>query len=121
MNEPASLAARTPLTAYQRRLFLLLGVATFFEGYDFFALTQVLTSIRREFGLDYAAAGWLVGTINAGTGLFTAGNTTGVYDNSVRATQGSIFGTATVTVTAPVVVPPALPASGFRLQAFGLL
>lgn len=57
------------------------------------------------------------GTIDAGTGLFTAGNTTGVYDNSVRATQGSIFGTATVTVTAPVVAPPPLPASGFRMIA----
>jgi MFS transporter, putative metabolite:H+ symporter len=60
---------RAPLTSYQRRLFGFLGVATFFEGYDFFALTQVLTSIRREFELDYAAAGWLVGTINAGTVL----------------------------------------------------
>lgn len=62
-------APRAPLTSYQRRLFVFLGVATFFEGYDFFALTQVLTSIRREFELDHAAAGWLVGAINAGTVL----------------------------------------------------
>jgi hypothetical protein len=39
------------------------------------------------------------GTINAGTGLFTAGNTTGTFANSVRATDGAVFGTATVTVT----------------------
>jgi hypothetical protein len=52
------------------------------------------------------------GTINSGTGLFTAGTTTGTYANSVRATSGSIFGTATVTVTAPVI-----PAAGFRMIA----
>lgn len=57
------------------------------------------------------------GTIDAGSGLFTAGITTGVYDSSVRATQGTIFGTATVTVSAPVVIPPPLPASGYRTIA----
>lgn len=60
---------RAPLTSYQRRLFAFLGVATFFEGYDFFALTQVLPSLRAEFGLDRAEAGWLVGVINGGTVL----------------------------------------------------
>ncbi len=40
------------------------------------------------------------GTINAASGLFTAGNTTGTFPASVRATQGAIFGTATVTVIA---------------------
>jgi len=60
-------AAREPLTPYQRRLFGFLGVATFFEGYDFFALTQVLPSLRAAFGLDRAAAGYLVGAINLGT------------------------------------------------------
>ena len=39
------------------------------------------------------------GTINAATGLFTAGNTAGTFANSVRATEGAVFGTATVTVT----------------------
>jgi hypothetical protein len=43
------------------------------------------------------------GTIVAGTGLFTAGNTTGTFPNTVRATSGTIFGTATVTVIAPPV------------------
>jgi hypothetical protein len=40
------------------------------------------------------------GTIVATTGLFTAGNTTGTFPNTVRATSGTIFGTATVTVIA---------------------
>lgn len=40
------------------------------------------------------------GTINASTGLFTSGTTLGTYANSVRATSGTIFGTATVTVIA---------------------
>jgi hypothetical protein len=57
------------------------------------------------------------GTIDAASGLFTAGTTTGLYSNSVRATQGTVFGEATVTVTAPVVVPPALPAAGYRMIA----
>jgi hypothetical protein len=57
------------------------------------------------------------GTIDAGTGLFTAGLTTGVFPNSVVATQGTIFGTATVTVTAPVVIPPPIPAAGYRTIA----
>jgi MFS transporter, putative metabolite:H+ symporter len=62
-------APRAPLSPYQRRLFGFLSVATFFEGYDFFALTQLLTNIRREFQLDFAAAGWLLSVINAGTVL----------------------------------------------------
>lgn len=40
------------------------------------------------------------GTINASTGLFTAGNTLGTFNGSVRATSGSIFGTANVIVIA---------------------
>ena len=39
------------------------------------------------------------GTINVGSGLFTAGATTGTYNNTVKATSGAISGTATVTVT----------------------
>jgi hypothetical protein len=39
------------------------------------------------------------GTINA-TGLFTAGVVVGSFANTVRATDGTIFGSATVTVTA---------------------
>jgi hypothetical protein len=45
------------------------------------------------------------GTINAGSGLFTAGNTAGTFANSVRATDGAVFGTATVTVTSAAPAP----------------
>jgi putative MFS transporter len=65
----ASTAPLPPLTAYQRRLFGFLGVATFFEGYDFFALTMVLPHLRKDFGLDYGATGFLLGIVNFGTML----------------------------------------------------
>ena len=45
------------------------------------------------------------GTINAGSGLFTAGAVAGTFTNTVRATSGLIFGTATVTVTAAAPLP----------------
>jgi putative MFS transporter len=67
MTDASAERLKEPLTPYQRRLFAFLGVATFFEGYDFFALTQVLPSIRTTFGLDRAQAGYLVGAINLGT------------------------------------------------------
>ena len=54
-------------TPYQRRLFILLSVATFFEGYDLMALAQLLPEIRETFGLDELGGGILVGVINAGT------------------------------------------------------
>jgi hypothetical protein len=43
------------------------------------------------------------GTIGAGTGLFTAGSTPGSFPNTVKATSGGIFATATVTVTSGVL------------------
>jgi hypothetical protein len=46
------------------------------------------------------------GTIDAATGLFTAGPTVGTYTNTVRATSGTISGTATVTVTTTPTPPP---------------
>lgn len=59
----------TPFTPAQRRLFVFLGVATFFEGYDFMALTQILPNLRAQMGLSVQGAGWLVATINVGTVL----------------------------------------------------
>ncbi len=56
----------TPFTPYQRRLFLFLGVATFFEGFDYIALTQMLPSLRAEFGLDQSQGGVLVSIIGIG-------------------------------------------------------
>jgi hypothetical protein len=55
------------------------------------------------------------GTIDAGTGLFTAGSTPGLFTNTVQALASSVSGTASVTVTAPsaplttIVVTPANP------------
>lgn len=54
-------------TAYQRRLIWFLSVATFFEGYDMFALSQLLPELRREFSLSPSDAGWMLAAINAGT------------------------------------------------------
>ena len=47
------------------------------------------------------------GTIDAASGRFTAGTSTGTFVNTVKATSGSISGTATVTVLA--TVPPPSP------------
>lgn len=55
-----------PFSAYQRRLFVLLSVATFFEGYDYFALAQALPLLRDQMHLSKTGAGWLVGFINVG-------------------------------------------------------
>lgn len=45
------------------------------------------------------------GSINS-SGLFTAGTTSGTFDNTVQATSDGISDQATVTVTAPPVTPP---------------
>lgn len=58
------------------------------------------------------------GTIVAASGLFTAGNTTGTFPNSVRATSGSIFGTATVTVIAS---PPPASINLASASTYGIL
>ncbi|HET9933860.1 MAG TPA: MFS transporter [Polyangiaceae bacterium] len=71
--EPKSLdaakAAKVPFTPYQRKLFGFLSVACFFEGYDFFALSQLLPNLRAYFGLTEAEGGYLVGTVGVGTVL----------------------------------------------------
>lgn len=51
----------------QARLFYFLAVATFFEGYDFIALSQVLPNLAADFGLSRSQQGLLFGVINAGT------------------------------------------------------
>lgn len=55
------------LSGAQLRLLALLSVATFFEGWDAIALTQVLPELRKEMGLAPSHAGWLVGLTNIGT------------------------------------------------------
>lgn len=57
------------LSSYERRLLVFLSVATFFEGYDFFALAQVLPNLRAEFGLSKTAAGLVYALVNLGTVL----------------------------------------------------
>jgi len=58
-----------PFTPYQKRLFAFLSVATFFEGYDFMALTQILPELRRSFDLSESQGGLMVSFINVGTVL----------------------------------------------------
>ncbi|HET7232008.1 MAG TPA: hypothetical protein VFJ16_18525, partial [Longimicrobium sp.] len=89
---------------------------------------QQFTAVGRDAGGNVVAITpvWSTtnppGTINAATGLFTAGITVGSFSNSVRATSGSIFGTATVNVTAGplasiIVIPnPATLAVGAQQQ-----
>ncbi len=59
--------APAPLTAYQWRLIGFLSVATFFEGYDFLALSQILPELRAEWSLTEGQAGALVAVANVGT------------------------------------------------------
>jgi MFS transporter, putative metabolite:H+ symporter len=63
----AATATKTPLTPYQKKLFFFLSVATFFEGYDFFALSQVLPEIVKSYKLPAASDTYLITFINAGT------------------------------------------------------
>lgn len=55
------------LSPYHKRLFLFLSVATFFEGYDFTALSQILPNLRADFGLTESAGGLLGSAVSAGT------------------------------------------------------
>ncbi len=54
-------------TPYQRRLFVFLGVACFFEGYDFIAISQILPNLRAAMELSKSGGATLVAFINAGT------------------------------------------------------
>ena len=55
-----------PLTSYQRRLMIFLSVATFFEGFDFFALAQILPHLRDDFGLSDSGTTTMVSVISVG-------------------------------------------------------
>ena len=67
--------------------------------------TQQYTAVGKDAGGNVVAItpAWAVinggGTIDAGTGLFTAGTTAGTFTNTIQATSGTLSGTATVTVT----------------------
>lgn len=60
-------ATAPPLTPYQRKLFVFLGVATFFEGFDQMALAQILPTLREEMSLGDVGTGLLVAFTNLGT------------------------------------------------------
>lgn len=60
-------SAKPRLSSYQRRLLAFLSVASFFEGYDFFALTQILPNLRADLRVGITGGGLLVGFINVGT------------------------------------------------------
>jgi len=64
---PPSPGPKSTFTSYQVRLFVFLSVATLFEGYDFFALAQVLDAIQDEFSLSMFEVTALTAFINAGT------------------------------------------------------
>jgi MFS transporter, putative metabolite:H+ symporter len=66
---PAATQAEPYDAAYQRRLVFFLSVATFFEGYDFLALSQVLPNLRRTFELSESGGGPLLTVVNLGTML----------------------------------------------------
>jgi putative MFS transporter len=59
--------ADVPLDAYQKRLLAFLSVASFFEGYDFIALSQILPNFRADMGIGKDTAGQILALINAGT------------------------------------------------------
>lgn len=54
-------------TPYQRKLFIFLSVAAFFEGYDFMAFSQVLTDLARDMTLSETEKGAMYAVISAGT------------------------------------------------------
>lgn len=58
---------REKLTGYHWKLFGFLSVATFFEGYDHIALSQLLPNLREAFGVSEAGGGYAVALINVGT------------------------------------------------------
>lgn len=57
------------LSPYHRRLVVFLSVATFFEGYDLLALSQLLPNLRGHFGITPTQGGHMVALINVGAVL----------------------------------------------------
>jgi hypothetical protein len=91
--------------------------------------TQAYTAVGHDAGNNVVAITpvWTVaaggGTIDAGTGLFTAGTVAGTFTNTVTATSGAISGTATVTVvpgalTQLAISPPSASVAVNATQQF---
>jgi hypothetical protein len=90
--------------------------------------TQQFTAVGRDAAGNVVAITpvWSVtnggGTINSSTGLFTAGGVAGTFPSTVRATSGTVFGTATVNVTTTPPPPPPAPIVDLATAApFGIL
>lgn len=60
------------------------------------------------------------GTINPGTGVFTAGTVSGTFVNTVVATSGTVSGAASVTI-APIIIPPPSPINLGTAAANGIM
>jgi putative MFS transporter len=60
-----------PFTPYQKKLFALLGVACFFEGFDYFAITQLLPNLRALWGLSESQGTLMIAVMSVGTLLAT--------------------------------------------------
>src|SRR5262249_38058185 len=54
------------LTAHHRRLLLLLGTATLFDGYDRFIVTLALPYIAHDLGAGEGVLGWALSVIRSG-------------------------------------------------------
>jgi hypothetical protein len=89
---------------------------------------QQFTAVARDAGGNVVPITpvWSVvnggGTIDANTGVFTAGGATGTFNNTVVATSGSLSGSATVIVTSSPPPPP--PPSAINLgtaSTYGIL
>ncbi|NLE48069.1 MAG: MFS transporter [Sandaracinaceae bacterium] len=67
--QPVRVGRGGSFTPYQWRLLAFLSVATFFEGYDFLALSQLLPHLREYWDLPIEAPGRIVAFVNIGTVL----------------------------------------------------
>ncbi len=56
-----------PFSPYQLKLLFFLSAATFFDGYDFMGIIQLLPNIRADFGISKEQGGMLISFINLGT------------------------------------------------------
>ncbi len=77
--------------------------------------SQQFTATGRDYkgNVVSTSASWTVvaggGTINAGSGMFSAGAATGTFTNTVRAAHEGLTATATVVVTGPAVTLTVTP------------
>jgi putative MFS transporter len=67
MGKNLKISEQDKLSAYQWKLLAFLSIATFFEGYDFMAVTQVLPTLAREMALTKTGEGILISVISLGT------------------------------------------------------